>query len=183
LRRTPEKSHKAAEMGILNDLLNRVKTVNEGLQTGALVRNAVVTHPADIMELQRQQLFAGKRSDGEDIRPYYSEDLKPTGFFYSVETAGRYSAMKDNTIRYPYTANKNPDAPNLYFNGRFHEELGVQFNADTVEVVATTEYAKKIMDKYGIETFGLMMANWMVIFVERGAYDELMDQIKQQLYA
>ena len=169
-------------MGILDDLLTRVQTVNEGLRDGAIIRNAVVSHPGDIMELQRQQLFAGKRPDGEDIRPYYSEDLKPGGFFYSVETAGRYSAMKDDKIMYPYSANKNPDAPNLYFNGRFHDEIGVEFGSDSVAVVPTTAYAKKIMDKYGMDTFGLMMANWMVIFVERGAYDELMQQVKQQLY-
>lgn len=171
-------------MGILNDLLTRVETVNDGLQTGATVRDVIILHPDDILELQRQQLFEGKRPDGEDIRPYYSEDLKPAGYFYSVESAERYAAWKKDGINYPYTANnRNPDAPNLYINGRFHDELGVQFGADAVGIVPTTGYAQKIMAKYGIDSFGLMMANWMAIFLEHGAYNELMDQIKQQLYA
>lgn len=170
-------------MGILNDLLTRVENVYDGLQTGTLVRDAIINHPYDILDLQREQLFEGKRPDGNDIRPYYSEDLKPSGYFYSVESAGRYAAWKQDGINYPYSArNRNPDAPNLYINGRFHDELGVEFGADAVGVVPTTGYAQKIMAKYGMDSFGLMMANWMNIFEERGALSELMALIKQQLY-
>lgn len=169
-------------MGILNDLRTRVADVNDGLQTGVLVRNVVVNHPDDILELQKIQLFQGKASNGEDIRPYYSEDLKPSGFFYTVESAGRYAAWKKDGINYPYSAERNPDAPNLYINGRFHDELGVQFNADSVGVVGTTGYSQKIVAKYGIATFGLMMENWMVIFIQRGAYNELIKEIESRLY-
>lgn len=169
-------------MGILNDLRTRVADVNDGLQTGELVRNVVVNHPDDILELQKIQLFQGKASNGEDIRPYYSEDLKPSGFFYTVESAGRYAAWKKDGINYPYSAERNPDAPNLYINGRFHDELGVQFNADSVGVVGTTGYSQKIVAKYGIATFGLMMENWMVIFIQRGAYNELIKEIESHLY-
>lgn len=169
-------------MGILNDLRARVAYVNDGLQTGELVRNAVVRHPDDILDLQKQQLFSGLASDGKDIRPYYSEDLKPNGYFYTVDSANRYAAWKESGINYPYSANRNPDAPNLYINGRFHDELGVQFDAQTVEIVGTTSYSKGIIAKYGIKTFGLMMSNWMVIFVERGAYNELMAELRTRLY-
>lgn len=170
-------------MGILNDLRARVQSVADGLRTGEAVRNAVIRHGEDILELQRIQLLEGKSANGEDIRPYYTEDLKPSGYFYSVETAKRYAAWKESGIAYPYTVQRNPDAPNLYINGRFHDELGVQFMADTVGVVATTPYAAGIMAKYGVNTFGLMMEKWMTIFVERGAYDELMQEIKNRLYA
>lgn len=169
-------------MGILNDLRARVANVNDGLQTGELVRDTIVRHPDDILELQKQQLFSGLASNGEDIRPYYSEDLKPAGYFKSAESAKRYSAWKETGINYPYAANRNPDAPNLYINGRFHDELGVQFDAQTVSVVGTTGYSKGIVAKYGIQTFGLMISNWMVVFVERGAYEELMNEIKTRLY-
>ena len=169
-------------MGILDDLRMRVQGVNDGLQTGQLVRDVVIRHDNDILELQKIQLFQGLASNGQDIRPYYSEDLKPTGYFRSVESAGRYAAWKRDGISYPYIANRNPDAPNLYINGKFHSELGVQFNPDSVGVVGTTGYAQRIIAKYGINTFGLMMANWMVIFVERGAYNELMQELKTRLY-
>ena len=169
-------------MGILNDLLARVESVNDGLQTGELVRNVVVQHPDDILDLQKMQLFQGLAANGQEIRPYYSEDLKPKGYFYTVESAKRYSAWKESGINYPYSAQRNPDAPNLYINGRFHDELGVQFDAQTVGIVGTTGYSKGIIGKYGIQTFGLMMANWMVIFIERGGYNELMQELKQRLY-
>lgn len=170
-------------MGILNDLLMRVINVRDGLQTGQIVRQTVVSHEADIMELQKAQLFEGKNSRGEDIRPYYSEDLKPSGYFYSVESAGRYSAWKATGIAYPYSGgNRNPDAPNLYINGRFHSELGVEFGSDTVGVVPTTGYARGIVLKYGLSTFGLMPQNWGVIFWDKGAYNELMTEIKAKLY-
>ena len=169
-------------MGILNDLRARVQNVNDGLQTGELIRNVIILHPGDIMELQLQQLFSGIASNGEDIRPYYSEDLKPSGHFHSVESAGRYAAWKRDGISYPYQANRNPDAPNLYINGRFHSELGVQFGADNVAVVPLTPYAANIVAKYGLNTFGLMESNWTIIFVQRGAYNELVEQLRQKLY-
>jgi len=169
-------------MGILNDLRARVASVNDGLKTGEIIRDVVIQHPDDILDLQRDQLFRGLASSGAEIRPYYSEDLKPSGYFHSIESARRYSAWKQDGISYPYSVDRNPDAPNLYINGRFHDELGVQFLADTVGIVGTTGYSKNIVDKYGIETFGLMMSNWMVVFVERGAYDELMDELRQRLY-
>lgn len=170
-------------MGILNDLLARVVGVNDGLQTGELVRDTIVRHPGDILDLQKQQLFSGLASNGQDIRPYYSEDLKPSGYFKSAESAKRYASWKKDGINYPHKANRNPDAPNLYINGRFHDELGVQFSADTVGIVPTTPYAAGIVAKYGITTFGLMMSNWMVVFVERGAYDELMRDVRTRLYS
>lgn len=170
-------------MGILNDLRTRVQTVSDGLLTGSLIRDVVVSHPDDILELQRIQLFEGKAANGKDIRPYYSEDLKPDGYFYSVETAGRYADWKLNGINYPYTAERNPDAPNLFINGRFHDELGVQFLTDSVGIVPVTPYATGIVLKYGMNTFGLMVEKWAALFYEYGAYNELMNHIKATLYA
>lgn len=169
-------------MDILNQLRTRVADVKDNLETGELVRDIVVKHPDDILDLQKQQLFSGLASNGQDIRPYYSEDLKPTGYFYTAESAKRYAEWKETGINYPYTAERNPDAPNLYINGRFHDELGVQFDAETVGIVGTTGYSKGIVAKYGIETFGLMMSNWMVIFIERGAYNELMQELRTRIY-
>lgn len=163
-------------------MLAKVESVYDGLQTGELIRDVVVKHPDDILELQKMQLFSGLAANGQDIRPYYSEDLKPNGYFHSVESAKRYAVWKETGINYPYSAQRNPDAPNLYINGRFHDELGVQFDVWTVGIVGTTGYSKNIMAKYGMQTFGLMADNWRVIFEERGAYDELMNELKSKLY-
>ena len=181
----PENRHKKGQygqMGILNDLRMRVQGVQDGLQTGEVVRNVLVRHGEEILDLQREQLFEGKASSGEDIRPYYSEDLKPKGYFHSVASAGRYAAWKQDGINYPYRANRNPDAPNLYINGRFHDELGVRFMADSMGIVPMTPYASQIMAKYGLRTFGLMAAKWKVLFEDKGAYRELLTEIKTRLY-
>ena len=58
-------------MGILDNLLQRVQGVNDGLQTGEIIRDTVVNHGNDILELQKLQLFQGLASNGQDIRPYY----------------------------------------------------------------------------------------------------------------
>ena len=68
-------------MGILENLRNRVQQVNDGMRSGEIVRDVVVRHPSDILDLQKRQLFQGLAANGEDIRPYYSEDLKPGGYF------------------------------------------------------------------------------------------------------
>ena len=52
-RKSPENGQKQ-DMGILNDLRTRVAGVNDGLQTGELVRNVVIKHPDDILDLQKQ---------------------------------------------------------------------------------------------------------------------------------
>lgn len=166
---------------ILTQLLARVRSVNDGLSTGQLVRDVLVQHESDILDLQKQQLFAGKAGNGEDIRPYYSEDLKPGGYFHSVESAGRYAAWKGQ-LSYPYTANRNPDAPNLYVNGKFHSELGVEFGTDTLTIDGRTPYAQGIVSKYGLQTFGLMAENWSVLWSERGGLEELMQNLRNILY-
>ena len=166
-------------MGILNDLLARVKSVNEGLQTGSMIGEAINPYSPDVLDLQLQQLWDGKASSGEDIRPYYSEDLKPAGYFNSKESAGRYADWKQAITP---NSKRNPDAPNLYIVGKFHSELAVDMGTDAVSVYPTTMFAKNIFDKYGQNTFGLTWDNWNKIWFERGGYQELMNIIKTNLF-
>jgi len=166
---------------ILDTLLARVVGVQTGLQSGALVREVLLPREQDILDAQRLQLLAGKDSGGEDIHPFYSEDLKPEGYFYSVESAGRYSAWKQD-LTYPYSVERNPDAPNLYITGRFHDEIGVEFGPDTLGIVGETAYAQSIMAKYGIDTFGLNYEGWESIW-ESGSYEQLIFNIESLLYA
>lgn len=168
-------------MGILEILRQKVEFVNNGLTGGSIIRDMAMMHDKDIIEMQRYQLLEGKASSGQDLRPYYTEDLKPRGYFKSAETAGRYAAWKQD-LSYPYSVSRNPDAPNLYINGKFHDELGVQFNSDSIEIIGETAYAKRIMDKYGTHNFGLMREKWNALFWDRNGYNEIMQQIKTILY-
>lgn len=165
---------------IIERLINRVESVLVGLQSGSLIRNVVTKHAADILDLQKYQLLQGKAASGEDLRPYYTEDLQPGGYFKSVDSAKRYAAWKE-TINYPRNAKRNTNAPNLYINGKFHSQLAVQFGTDRMTIIGSTAYANGIIAKYGQNKFGLTKANWDEIMRGRGGYAELLTEIRKEL--
>ena len=168
-------------MDILTDLLNRVLTVQAGLESGSLVREILVARGNEIIEEQRIQLLEGKGSDGEDLHPFYSEDLKSNGgYFHSVQSAGRYAAWKQD-LDYPYSVSRNPDAPNLYITGKFHDELGIDFGPDSIAIVGLTAYAQRIMTKYGVSAFGLNAEHWDTVW-SNGGYNDLLESVKQILF-
>jgi len=165
----------------IDELLGNAKTLQEDMQSGRLTRDVLMRHGAHIVEQQRIQLLMGKGSDGRDLHPFYSEDVKPSGYFRSGAEAKRYAAWKQ-TLRYPYSVQRNPDAPNLYITGVFHDDLNVEFNADSLAIVPDTAYAAKIMAKYGYGIFGLNAQMWDVIWNDFGAKDELITEMKNVLW-
>lgn len=167
-------------LSVLNKLLNRVEALASSLDSGEALGNILRERSEDILTLQRIQLLEGRASSGEDLRPYYSEDLKPGGYFYSTDSAGRYAAWK-GSLSYPYSVQRNEDAPNLYINGRFHSELDVQFLPDGVAIVAGTGYAEGIMMKYGFDNFGLTPEGWEQVFTTYGAADALYEFVNKSL--
>lgn len=155
--------------------------VHKLAQLDILLGEVLKSHEQDIMEYQRIQLLEGKDSNGDDLRPSYSEDLKPQGYFHTRESAGRYAAWKQD-ISYPYNVHRNPDTPNLYVNGRFHSELGAKMGDTEMSIIGTTSYANNIMAKYGRNSFGLSMAKWNELFRERGIKDEVIKKVKDTIY-
>lgn len=117
-------------------------------ELGTHVRIILMNHEDIILGMVRDQLLDGIRGDGEDIRPYYSEDT----YFETRAQANQYIAWK-KTIR--PNARRNPDAPNLFINGKFHSELGCFFNDTAMTIKGATFYAEEIVWKYGLPTFGL----------------------------
>ena len=151
------------------------------MQDGSLVRGVLRNHEEDIMEQQHIQLLEGKGSDGEDLRPYYTEDLQPHGYFKSQQSASNYMAWKE-TLNYPYSVERNSDAPNLYINGRFYIEMEVKFEVDSMMIAPSSGYAAQIMEKYGMGRFGLSALKWQVMMQEKGVMIEVQEQMKQLLY-
>ena len=135
-------------------LLNNARRLQEGLKQGSLIRDVLMGHDKEIVDLQRTQLLMGKGSDGQDIHPFYTEDLKPAGWFRSRATAENYMTWKQQ-LSYPKDVQRNPNAPNLYITGVFHRDLNVAFGEDGVGIVPDTAYAANIMRKYGMNIFGL----------------------------
>lgn len=158
------------------------KALQRQMQDGSLVRGVLRTHEHDIMEQQHIQLLEGKGSDGNDLRPYYTENLQPRGYFKSAQSAANYMAWKE-TLQYPYAVTRgNSNAPNLYINGRFFDEMEVKFEADTVGIMPMTGYAATIMGKYGIHRFGLSALKWSVMMYDKGVKAELQERMKDLLY-
>jgi hypothetical protein len=165
----------------LEELLNNAKTLQEGMQSGTLVRDVLLRHGEHIVEQQRVQLLMGKGSDGRDLHPFYSEDVKPSGYFKSGAAARQYAAWKQ-TLSYPYSVQRNPDAPNLYITGVFHDDLNIHFGVDSLEIIPDTAYAAKIMAKYGFGIFGLNQQMWNVIWNDFGAKGELIEQMRNTIW-
>lgn len=166
---------------MIKKLLHSAEALLSDLESGALVRSALEDYSDDIMTMQRIQLLEGKASSGEDIRPYYSEDVGPGRYFKTKVEADKYRVWK-GSLNYPYNVARNDDAPNLYINGKFHSELGVDFGTDAVSVMPKTLYASQIVRKYGIDTFGLTAERWNELFIERGVLARIMADIKKRLY-
>ena len=166
----------------LGRLTDAAKVLNQQMQDGSLVRGVLRNHERDIMEQQHIQLLEGKGSDGSDLRPYYTEDLQPHGYFKTQQSASNYMAWKE-TLNYPYSVTRgNSNAPNLYINGRFYDEMEVRFEADEMMIVPSTPYAAQIMHKYGIGRFGLSALKWQVMMNEKGVKNEVQQKMKDILY-
>ena len=165
----------------IGTLLDNARRLNDTMKSGAIVRDVLMSHQGDIMDLQRRQLLEGKTSGDTDIRPYYSEDVQPSGWFTTATAAKNYAAWKTH-LSYPESVDRNPDAPNLYITGVFHNDLGVEFGADSVAIVPDTAYAAKIMAKYGRMMFGLAMERWGIIWDDMGAKDELLTEMENILW-
>ena len=167
--------------GRLAMMAEAARVLDRQLQDGSLVRGILRQHEQDIMEQQHIQLLEGKGSDGNDLRPYYTEDLQPHGYFKSQQSASAYMAWKES-LNYPYSVERNSDAPNLYINGRFYSEMEVKFEADSMMIAPSTGYAAQIMAKYGLHRFGLSALKWQVMMQEKGVQSEIENEIKRILY-
>lgn len=165
----------------IQGMLDNARQMQQAMRQGALVREVMQGHGADIVDLQRTQLLMGKGSDGQDLHPFYSEDVKPQGWFRSRRSAENYRAWKQD-LSYPKNVKRNPDAPNLYITGVFHNDLNVRFDADSMAIVPDTAYAAKIMAKYGYGIFGLSPESWQTVWQDYGAKDELITKMKAMLW-
>lgn len=166
----------------ITQLLDNARRLRRGMTDGALVREVLQPHGQEIVEQQRIQLLEGKGSDGKDLHPFYTEDLKPSGWFKSRESAQHYMDWK-RTLSYPANVRRNPNAPNLYITGVFHDDLNVDFRANELAIIPDTAYAANIMTKYGYGVFGLCAEKWGVIWDEKGARNDLIIKMKEMLWS
>lgn len=123
-------------------------------------RESLEANRGELMQIQHGQLMNGQASSGENLRPYYSEDP----YFISRAQMEWYRKWKWQITPSPY---RQYDVPNLYITGKFHGELDIYFTSDTVTIKGATPYAEGIVEKYGLESFGLTNENWQSVIQER----------------
>lgn len=159
----------------LESFILSLESLPDALPT--LLADELGEHKEAILDAQKEQLFEGKNSDGEDIRPYYSEDT----FFHSKSAAERYAQWKAS-LSYPSrkSGSRNADAPNLFINGRLvHDNLEVEFNGNTITIDTRNTEAKRVIEKYGLSTFGLSQDNWdeLIRDEQEGILDGLRERV------
>ena len=164
----------------LTALIRNAELLESAMDRGVFLQVALMDEMEQIIASQREQLLEGKDSDGNDMRPYYSEDLQPQGWFKSKESAMRYAMWKKTGISYPVQVQRNPDAPNLYIDGTFHSELEVRFSSTSVGVYPATGYAAGIVGKYGMDKFGLTAERWRTVL--ESCKDRIIKLMKEELY-
>lgn len=164
----------------LTTLIRNAEMLQSAMDRGIFLQVVLNDRREEIIASQREQLLEGKDSDGNDMRPYYSEDLKPDGWFHSKESAMRYAMWKKTGISYPVDVQRNTDAPNLYINGKFHGEMEVRAGSTSVGVYPKTLYAATIMGKYGMNKFGLTSERWRKVLDD--CKDRIIQLMKQELY-
>lgn len=127
----------------------------------------------ELTKAQRSQLWDGKRADGWDIRPFYTEDRH----FRTYEDAKEYMEWKRKITPNP---RRRIDAPNLYINGRFYSEIQVVADLYGISTRAVTAKAQRIMNKYSKGTFGVSEQNARRIFREK-AMPLLIKRLKRKI--
>ena len=95
--------------------------------------------------LNKQQLLAGKRSDGKDLFPTYQEDP----YFETLAQAQAYSDWKDRITPNP---KRKPGVPNLYINGYYYDSRVIKVSGDRIIYDGNTF---GLEEKYGKEINGL----------------------------
>lgn len=150
-----------------------------------VIRESMIAHKEDLLHEQREQLFEGKASSGDDLRPFYSEDLfYRGGYFLTPESADRYREWKEQLTYPTRVVKQNPDAPNLYINGRFHNELDIDFGGSAMCFGGSTPYSDKIVSKYGEENFGLTDERMQGIcdeYTKEDIINNLLDKIYESI--
>lgn len=178
-------------MGIIDKIEAQIAALEEFRDNRASILADILSEREDeLLDRQRDQLASGLNSEGTDIVPPYSADLKPGGYFKSPQAAARYAAWKQDIyapkVHYKQTQ-RNPDTPNLFIDGdgivnggRFYRELAVNVTDTEILFYGETSYAEGIIGKFGEEQFGLCEEYWRDV-MENGVIKTMLKGLRESL--
>lgn len=150
-------------MSIIEDLIQRVKSVNDGLTSGEWVRDIIVDNEAYIVDLNvEDQLYErGVNALGVSI-----SDYKPYSPF-TVEIK-RMKGQPTNRVT-------------LRDTGDFHSSFYVEAGNEQFEIKAADDKTASLIKKYGREIFGLTDENLKDI-IENYIYPDLLDRTRKTIF-
>lgn len=136
----------------MSEIISVINTgIKEAIKT-SLANNAVL-----IADLNREQLWAGKKADGADLTPTYLADT----YFKSEKSAKNYRRWKyritppSETARLKLPA-RDIDTPNLYITGVFHRSIIATVSTESVELKSTdSSLSSGIISKFGANVLGI----------------------------
>lgn len=131
-------------MRTVNNMLQAAQRIN--LQR--LIEDNLTEYSEQYLLLQKEQLYEGKMSTGNDLSPSYFEDP----YFKTPAAAARYSAWKDKITPNP---KRSQGTPNLFINGFLYSKFIVEVKTEGYLVDNTSETFPSIIMKYGPELVGL----------------------------
>lgn len=123
------------------------------------VEQCLKTNEEDIINLQQDQLYAGERSDGSKINPYY----------------------KPFTIKKKKELGQPTDRVTLFQHGNYYSGFRTKFFSDKskLDIFNTDSKSNDLMDKYGKKIVGLNADNER--FVNQLVFEWLEKFIKKEI--
>lgn len=116
-------------MPTVMEVLNRIATFD----VHRIVKTSLGENRELMLDLNRDQMMQGKRSDGSDITPEYT--------YFT-----RLRKMEQGA---------NPDVVSLYDTGDFQRDMYLDVGSDTLEIDSIDKKSDDLKAKYGEKIFGL----------------------------
>lgn len=114
----------------------------EKLDINKLAGEIIEQHKSEYNELNREQMWDGKDSEDNEIRPSYLEDP----FFKGNRAmAQHYMEWKQ---RITPNAQRRPESPNLFINGYYYRSLDLRIDGDFIQHTNTWSEGTDIDNKY-----------------------------------
>lgn len=139
----------------------------------AAAAKAVIGTENEYKDLLQDQLLHGKGADGQDLSPGYLEDP----FFKSYEAAQRYLKWKE---RISPKVGRNPNAPNLYITGQYHDSISVTTDYSGVRSSSSSYFGGDIERKYN-NNANILGSEWREDYLKNFVRPRLLSNVKDYL--
>ena len=123
-----------------------------------------------LLDLNRDQMMAGQNAEGTDITPSYLDDP----YFKTRRQAIGYMNWKQ---RITADSRRDPQTPNLFIKGDFHNSIRIRYGDNEIEFVSETTLGKDIQSTHP-DVLGLNDRNQDMILTDI-VYPRLLTEINK----